>query len=409
MNKSHLNEASLESVLEAVRAYAAIAGHIDTLVDLEQRISQSWARATEQPFSFDDHSMILGRAKRTDITTRWSAWIAQRIFNCRATCVGNHLVQVRGAKPESPVLQQLEHYGLETRPVDLDDVIKFGTKSPVPPHKCIDGLLISAGAGELVVVRSAKLQRQRSTESPTLFNPSPRPVASSAISSRTIASLIQSEFLLRSALPSAKIRCVVALVDSDVESREFYLYETTGAFYRQIQGPNFNLGSLPLLASSRDILAKGEDLEEIANPPSWVVREPLMRLPVDRATRAMMILDVLWQLQASSPGLVAMGVSEIAQEVQKRFLIEYTSDHQRHDLEDCLVNGKFIEQPTYEKKCFALTPAGVFQALVGRRMLQIVRRPKGEDDADPFILAPIRRQARLWARYYRGEQVIDAQ
>ncbi len=414
MNKK-LNEASIESVLTAVRAYAALAGHYDSVYDLELQISQAWNHATRGEFTYEDHSVILGSQREAADVSRWGAWIAQGLFQTRACSVGNHLFQVKNsaeseARYTSSILGQLRQVGLKTRNIPWPAVIKLAhSVSRILPKKKIDGLLIRPGMNEIVVLKCVQIQRAKGNEPASLFNPKPAFSISDTVYSSDVLTLIVAEMMVRLAInsPSIDVRCVLMAVDPMHGNREFYAYDTTGTYAQQIKGSRFSVSNFKLIASSASMISRGEDVEGLANPPRLVVREPLMRLPVDRATRCMMLLDVMWHHQCNATGLRATKLSELSDEVERRFLIDYSSDHRRHDMEDCLVRESFVERPKYESNRYALTPAGVFQAIVGRRMLQTIDRPRSDVDAEEFVLAPIRRQARLWARYSRGEQVVE--
>lgn len=406
MKRYPQTEAKLESVFSAVRAYASIAGHYDNIHELETRIARSWADTTKSGLTFDVVGSILGRAiKEDERRSRWGAWLAGRLFSGRATCVGNHVIQQRQNGFESPLVGQLQSLGLPTRRIAFKQFTE--TLRGYRTQRRIDGMLVNLGEPQITVIKTAVLPLRAPTEEPSLFNPRPVGKPSFIVPSSAITPLVIAEWVLRSSLPSVPVRCLMFLIDGDRDSREFFAFDTTGTYLQQLTKSTFDLSACQVAKSSCELRAEGVDLESLASCPDIVTRESLMKLPVDRATRAMMCIDALWSRQASRQGLSVMTAGELAKEVEHRFLINYTRDHQRHDLEDCLVNRGFIERPSYERKCYALTPIGVFQALLQRRLFQTNAIAIGPHDAEPSVLAPIRRQAKLWARYQAGEQIID--
>ncbi len=406
MRRPRMTEAGLDSVYNDVRAYAQVAGYYDKIEDLEIRISQGFSTASESEMTFEAASAILrGRLADGEGVQRRAAWYAQRVLGGRSCCVGNHVLQERDGKLMSPLVEQLKQYGLAVRDVDFTNI--RDAVAPVRPKKRIEGLIIDQPCNKLTLIKGLGIERRRLLQEPTLFDRNPRHAVVRRATTSAIGTLVMGEWILRSALPTVDVRCILMLVDPDLHSRDFMAIETTGTFVKQLSGEWHSLEPNSVVGSSDLWRQAGHDLEDLALPSTLVAREGLMRLPVDRATRCLMVLDVLWSRQAGASGLAAMTVGEIAREVERRFLIEYTNDHRRHDIEDCLENGGFVERPPYESKCYALTATGVYQGLVTRRLLSKGLAKAFDGDLEANVLGPIRKQARLWARYHGGDQVVE--
>jgi len=193
----------------------------------------------------------------------------------------------------------------------------------------------------------------------------------------------------------------------DSEGWNYQIHETRDLCLRQISLDRFALDQIPPLTSSVDWLKGKRDLDELQRIPEIPAKNRLNRLPVDRATRSYMILDYLWELQKDADRLVVVDVPEIAGAIRQRHLIVYPIDLRRHDIEDCLARGGFVERTRYDGSGYALAPSGVARAVIMRQQLnQPGPYVMDVEDAEPHLLSPIRHQARLWAAYKNGDRVL---
>lgn len=402
-----MDEAKMENVRRFVRAYGELAGYVDRIDDLQHQVLAAFREASTSTATFESVGSILGRHyQKHEQVARKAAWIAQHKLQTRAFAVGNHFVQRQNDVQFSPVVQQLEQLGYQSRGVNFDSFSRLLTdRSWV---KRIDALMVRPDAGELVLVKACsfeQLQRQldehSSVMTPNLWVPVPQREFCELVPSKFLVSLTYAEWILRSAFPEFDVRSILLVVDPGPVNWRHKGFDVTGTALRHIQAEHHPL-------SGFDVVWEGEEhdvaYQDIAKIPA---ADPLNALPVDRAARARMVLEWMWREQAVSDGLAPMTVQEISKSVKKAHLIHYTPDLRRHDLEDCLVTGGYIERPRYEKKCYVLTPLGVFEALVSRQQLAPASGFEHGRDVLAKALGSIRNQARLLARYAEGEQVIN--
>lgn len=393
------NEAKIENLRRWIRAYGEIAGYADRLGSIQEGVEQAYREAFERRADFDVLGSILGRQyKSAEAVARKAAWIAQWHSSCRAVCVGTQILQKQNHRFQCAMLDQIAQLGIKIKPVVFES---FTEHMDSTPHvKRVDAVLPDTERRRITVVKGVSTDRMRLRDSTELFSSGAGTCVE--VPANVVASLIFAEWILRSAMPDYEVRCIVAGVSPDPGIWTFRAFETSGSILRDVQERTVGL---PVSKERWTSVLGAGSMDLLDSVPDLPVRDPFMKLPVDRATRAHMILDAVWKRQAASSQLISMSVSEIAEDVQDRFLINYTPDWRRHDIEDCLIPGGFVERLRYERKRYALTPLGVFEAMMAHRQLATpMRAAKLEEDV-PHLLRVVQRQARLLARYADGEQV----
>jgi hypothetical protein len=409
MAKRIFNEAKIENVRKFVRAYGEIAGYVDRVDDLQFQLISSLKLACESEPTFDSVGSILGRLpQRSEIIMRKAAWIAQRQCKSRAFCVGNQLVQQQSELFFSAVINQLEHLGLSPRQVPYQSF--QSCLKGLKWSRRVDGVLVDPVAMQITVVKGCSTDQVRqwpsegdSCESvPSLWNPSPRTSWDTFVPSSFIRGLTYSHFILKSAFPAFTIRTILLVVDPSVTSWAHRGYDVTDLSLGDATEDSIGISDERCIWH-----AVSQNSDHFSAVPDIASKEWLSKLPVDRATRCRMILEKMWTLQAAADGLAPMSASEISKAVESSYLVNYTADWRRHDIEDCLAVGGFIERPRFERKCYVLTPLGVFEALLSRLQLAPASEFRHETDVGARAFSAIRNQARLLARYSEGEQVIS--
>lgn len=407
MSKRVFNEAKIENVRKFVRAYGEISGFIDRVDDLQHQISASLKFASESDPCFESVGSILGKLPRQqESIMRKAAWIAQRRCESRAFCVGNHLVQERGGSHYSAVINQLSHLGMSPRKVHYSS---FEEKiAGLKYNKTIDGVLVDQSSSQITVIKGCSVDQVKKMNAgdsadmaPSLWVPKPMPAWNYNVPSKLLRGLVYANFILRSAFPDFHVRTILLQVDPGLADWAHRGFDVSDLVLQQLADDMTPLSQDRLIWQSNG--SEGVDYSKVPAIPTslW-----LNKLPVDRATRCRMILQEMWLMQASSDGLARMKVSDISSRVESEYLVRYTPDWRRHDIEDCLALEGYIERPRFEPKCYVLTPLGVFEALVSRLQLGPAIEFRHGQDSVARTLSAIRHQARLLARYAEGEQVI---
>ncbi|MEM1329840.1 MAG: hypothetical protein AAGG07_04695 [Planctomycetota bacterium] len=405
-------EAKLENTRRYVRAFGEMAGFMDRIDDVRHAIQRGYAEAIQQPPSFDSHGSILGReSPRQEQVSRKAAWIASHRLGSRAFCVMNQLVQCQAGRYFSPLLQQVEMLGYPTRPVPFESFVPLAKQRRAMAR--IDALFVDPVSMRLTVVKGCsveqlqrRLDRDASVMEENLWVRHRQLALAREVPTKHIATLVLAEMILRSALPDWDVDTMLVAVEREDCSWNYEGIQFSGTALAELaeQWNPVREEQVIWSADAAGVLAFGST--ELDRLPRVPAKEPLNGLPVDRATRCRMVLETLWLQQAGVDGLAVGGRGEIATAVEDRYLIHYSQDLRRHDFEDCLAIGGFIERPRYAGKCYALTPLGVFEALLSRRQIEPEMRTPQSPDPASHLVSSVHNQARLWARYTEGEQVI---
>ena len=411
MKRRATNEAQIENTRRFVRAYGELAGYVDRIDDLQHRLVATYKAAVESAPTYGTIGSILERSSsRSESISRKAAWIASHQLNSRTFGVGNFVVQSQGGRSFSPLIKQVDRLGHEPRPVNYKSFLDKLEERPW--ERRFDGILVDPGDERITVVKGCSLaaapaiKRRKGTYSgPNLWVPRGTPPAR-RVSPKKLAALTLAEFVLSSAFPDFQVDTILVVMNTDEGAWDFEGFRSTGTPLRHLDDVAGDLSCLPTVWHG-DVSGVGRTgTDYLDQVPLIPASNDFNRLPVDRATRCRMILEYMWSVQSASDDLTGVTVAQIADAISRRHLLWYTHDWRRHDLEDCLAMGGFIERPRYASKQYVLTPLGVFEALVARQQMRPAATFASEKDVTSYLLSAVHRQARLWARYSEGEQVL---
>jgi len=404
-----LREVDYNYLDKLVCAYAEITAYIGNVPELETKISSAYTQACGQSVEFDSFNGLLGTSyPASQQWIRHVSWIAQHVFAERALCVGNKIEQQRKGRFSSPLVGQLERLGFEPFETmwNTTRVESFG---PSKPMNCIDAIFCNRAKNTVYLVKGVTLQNAAKRQSPAgLF---PMPLFESVFArsfamtckGRVMATLRVAHDIVKCSFPVMRVIPVVLVADQVNQGWMFVAFDCTPAMRSTEYSNRVELSQYAELAHHEQIISAGMDLDQIRYMPSRITRDHLLHLPADRASRCLMILELLWHRQAAAGDkLATTSAADLGRKIKSCFELEYPPDLRRHDLEDCLERGGFIERPAYEGNRYALTPTGMVRSLLMKRMF--VGRSELEDDEDlrQHILSHIYRLSNLWAQYRSG-------
>jgi hypothetical protein len=407
----------IDRVFDKIAAAVSFKSRIPEAIDECLRIV-SVAR-DEQP-AFTELGRIIGHRQRShDVVLRKNAWILQHAMSSRAYCVGNYIAFRRRMRKmsrhefESPLLDQLALAGLVTQDSDLTRIHSRIEKSHA--LKKIGGMCVDAATNTIYVMHGVSYaqakrlrpaisaQKGRPGQTLPLFGQfDDRPVSGAAIHVSMALGLQYAAELIRKAVPGFGVRAVAVLSADPGAGWEHQIHDLT-EFQHQKGGARLvELDDFPLIRSS---LAMRRDdvrlLEQV--PASMTTRDVLQLAPVDRATRAFMILSVLWARQQSRQGeLASMSVKELAAEIRNRFGVAYSRDLRRHDLEDCLLKHSYIDGPLYRPGEYAITHRGVGRLCLFLASTGASLQFSPDISLEQNVVAQIMQQSARWDEYCFG-------
>jgi len=423
------SELASENLLEMVRAYAAITTYLPQYPELATQIVAAYNAAAVEPVTFEGISKIL-RAKSgsKEAVSRRVAWLSQHILHNQARCVSYPIVQHRDQpingeidrQYHSPIVEQVAtSLGLEAEPVNYNNFMPLFDNSHFVNR--IDAVVVDV-ADEITVycvkgclasqLPSGHLQMAAPVATQQLFScwdENLKQVPQVKVPSQHIRALILASWILGSAFKGLRIVPVYVVVDDPDAGWNFQAHRLDFAkpCLQDVRGSSFDVSPYPVLESSVAYTVQGIDVSLLERVPEIPVKNPLSSLPVDRATRCNMLLNVVWASQACSERLEAITVSALRERTEELYLISYPVDLLRHDLEDCLERQNLLMRPHEPTKAYALTPESVAHILLLRRQFARDRTAMNYSDADSNILAPVRKQAALWARHKQGINVTE--
>lgn len=420
MDFGRLNrEASLENILRYVAAYGAPASLGHRFEEVEFRILQAFKGTGLAKLDFWTIHKILGvdfGQGGSELAMAKIAWTLQHEFDARAWCVGYKLVQMAQDRFFSRVVEQISELGLESRSIDLAKYYHYLDNRTA--FSRIDTVLIDPVSRVIRPVKGCtfstlkkfnRVLKDGRMTSPTLFDAADRIVSDVCIPSKYTGTLEVARRVLSDSFVGVEVRPLFVIVD-DVESGWHYqIHELPDRVSRIGVSSLVRLEDLPLVTSSIKYREDPDALDAIEQLPRFAVTSPLSALPVNRAARAHMEMDVLWRRQASEHGLAFATYAELSKDMRDRYMVVYPHDLQRHDMQDCLLKGptSLVRQGERERgRRFALTDVGVFQTLFIRKLMSEAGLRSADDlELDEAVLNPIRRQARLWRDYDEGSSV----
>jgi hypothetical protein len=398
-----VSEAKLDHLVDWMNWYGHGAAILDRWDDIESIALAAYTDAVESEMSFDRlNNIIRMHARSEELLITRPAWLGQHLFKSRALCVGNRLLTTQRGEWQCPLVDQMQWLGLEARPVQFPWIAR--SIQAYPFSQTLDALFWLPDQQTIIPLKSVPLKRLKFDG---FFNPAqlklfPTEAQSSEayVDSKYVYALTVAQWLLGNAFPRLTVRPHLLLVDSEGWHHE--LYETTGVSLREVFPKQHPLGKLRLRHSTicnANLLPQSPELV-----PSLPVAHPLDALPVTRAMRCHMMLNTLWERQATQTRLHWLSSRKLTKGIEERHLVHYPTEMKRHDIEDCLENGRLIQRPLYHPGSFALTPAGVMTVLLMQQQLRAPRRVT--EDLDIALLSPIRDQARFWKEYMSGQNNI---
>ncbi|MBL0869616.1 MAG: hypothetical protein IBJ18_03465 [Phycisphaerales bacterium] len=429
MGRRRINtEISTEGLGHLVRAYAAITTYLPQYVELEQQIVAMYNTAAKKPVTYSDISRILRTSPSAkENVARRVAWTSQHIFGLQAKCVNYPIVQ-HADEPKldgsvfrsyrSPVVDQVsKSLGIDAKAVKYHTLVPKIEQTHYANR--IDSVLIDAAQETVYCVKgclASQVEANRRREPlsggacPLLFA-SDRPLENVHVPTQHLRGLLLAMWSLNCAFPNMTVKGLFIVVDDPEAGWEFQAHALT---YSELdlsvlKGRTTDISATQLLASSTTLKKNGIDIQSFERVANIPVKDPLSALPMDRATRSHMILNAMWVRQASSDKLSTSSMTSLGQAVEQRHMISYPADLLRHDIEDCLEQRGLVERPFggVNAKRYALTPEGIAHILLLRRQFARDQIPLTHIDADAHILAPVRKQAALWARHHDGINVTD--
>jgi len=392
-----------------IDVYAAISANVQRLSELEDNIATAYRQVCNSRAEFDSFNSILGRGyPKQQQWTRHVAWIAQHALGHRAHCVGQKILQQRDGHFFSPMVEQLGLMGFgkgNGHFLDDDSLFRAGTR----PSQQIDAMVVDRDQGVVFLTKGLVYESatRGKTRSVPLDDSLQAPVAAMPsnlfVQPRKLNSLSLAYNTVRSAFPRLRVIPVILLVDEIGIGWQFQAFDLTNAMAMRCWPQCLCLGSFELVGSSERLKAQGADLDDFRYLPSWANENPLHSLPVDRATRCLMVLMVLWLKQREMPDrLAAVSDARIADEVREAYSIFYPPELRRSDVVDCLERGGLIDRPAFDASMLALTPRGLARILLVQRLFSGISKIEDENDIRSHVLSHVQRQAELWADYRRG-------
>lgn len=396
----------LDSMIDA---YAAVTAYVDRVPELESKIAIAYQQVCASRPEFDSFSSILtGGTPHRERWVRHVAWTAQHAFRARAYCVGNKVLLKKDGQVESPLVHQLRILGYQT----------VGPTSWSPTREqtneldgggLLDAMVVDAIGSQVFIIkglahsRATRATREVGRHQRDLFDVGEPFDRNLFVASKKLQPLHAAYSVLRRVLPHVKVVPVIAVLDEPYAGWAFRAFDVSSAMRDPERKSPRCLADYPVIKSSDALRLEGRDQDSLRYLPNWAVSDPFQLLPVDRATRCLTALNIVWNKQREYPDRLAVVRSvDIQEVVRSKHLIEYTVDLRRHDLEDCLERGGLMERPAFEGNAVALTSKGLARLLLLKRLL--LGRTEVEDDEDlrTHILGHVHRQAVLWASYRSG-------
>jgi len=215
--------------------------------------------------------------------------------------------------------------------------------------------------------------------------------------------VLQTHDLLKSAFPRYTVVPVILAMDEIYSGLNQVVIDVSSVAMRESHKDVRQLSSHSLISLGACAILNPCKLKDNRFPdrvrflPDWLARDKLNLLPIDRATRCLMLLSLLWQRQRKAPDkLVTMRAITLGKEIENVYGVSYPEDLRRHDLEDCLERTGLIERPAFEGNAFALTPRGVARVLMSRRMLSGQSELETDDDLRTHVLHHIHNGLSSW-------------
>jgi len=414
-----LTDNSFNSLDAMIDAYAAVSAYVEHVPELEQQITDAYIAATQSEPEFDSYNSLIGRGGAyKEYWSRQVAWVSQHILGNRSYCVGNYVLIKKGDKYQSPLIKQLELLGWES---DSSTITKnfYEEYQSSGAAKRIDAMVVDRRNSTVYIIagyqfEAAAVKGKRIDDLP-LFQENPEVKGEFHLAARRslTRSVLLTHDLLKRAFPKCNVVPVIAAVDEIYSGLNQVFVDISSLAIRESREETKSLKSRTLVSLGACTVLNPCKTQGNRYPdrvrflPKWPVADKLNLLPVDRATRCLMLLSILWKRQKTAPEkLATMRATSLGKEIQSVYGVSYPDDLRRHDLEDCLERTGLIERPAFEGNAFALTPRGVARVLLSRRMLTGQTDLETDEDLRTHVLHHIYSHAELWATYRRGNSSI---
>lgn len=399
-------EINLDHFDDLIEGYGVASAYADRLDDLEREIVQIAARLGSQQPQIHDFSQILeSRMSPSDERIRHAAWLMQHVYRCRAWSVNQSILLRRRCGEngfESALLDQLKKLEVPTCPVDISEWRRAQRRVNPGARKKLDVMMVDRRSHTIYLI-VGQSYRQTRRLSPTLTLAKPyntlfglehRVFLNANTERSTIATLRMAGSLLRAAVPTYTVKCLVALTDDPGCSWQFQCHEVPHKVAGYIKKKRVRLDDFVVDRTHHDIAARGKAEEDpLASLPKGASSQSYLRAaPVDRPIRSLMVLNsLLDEQEAATQRLVMKPAREIALKVAFDYGISYPRDMYRHDLLE-LERARLVKRARNKDNAYGLTPKGI------GRIFVMARRFDPSVQADPdVLLARVRRQGSLWA------------
>jgi hypothetical protein len=390
-----------------VESYAAASAYVTSLAELEARIGQACAALLASRAGISDLTSLLStRAGSSEEVPRKIAWASQHIFGRRAWCVGQKVVLRRdgGMRASSPLVIQLNLLGHVPIAEQFASVDAAWNGVGYATHEKIDALLAAPSENEITLVKGCSYSQAKrvspalwvNADRESLFAQGARFMSHLYVRREGVAALLLARDVLRAAYPHLRVRAVYLVINDPDCSWHFQAHDLSTATWDALKKSRVNLDPFAPAATFRQFReAFASDGDTFAGLPAWCQNTEnfLAATPVDRPTRAMMLLNDLWMRQLNKPDrLIVVKGADLADAVSDRHSISYPADLWRHDLEDCLERGRFIRRSTDRDSSFALLPKGVARLLLLKQKFN-----PNVPQVPAMVIHHVARQAKLWS------------
>lgn len=386
----------------AVECYATVSAYQDRFPELERRLVEICEGITSRRPTMQDFSDVLIRNPQTkEEVIRKIAWACQHIFDTRAWCVGQKvLFQRKGeSKPKSPLVSQLRRLGYQSTPIDLLFIEQVWKDFRIQDR--LDAMLVDLKQGIVYLVKGCSYTQAKNHSpdlwtnraSDSLFAHDGQFLSRLHVKSDAIGTLLLARDVIAGSFPNLKVKCVFITID-DVECTwRYQVQDLSSADPAKLKKTKICLDDYDVISTHANFQELFEqDADAFSSLPRWAASDYLHSSPVDRPTRAIMILSEMWRTQAISKKLCSFRAIDLAEQVQVTYKIEYPTDLWRHDIEDCLERGRFIQRAPGAGSGYAISAKGV------ARLLLLLRRfnPLVHLSSSSF-LDTVSKHAKVWA------------
>lgn len=350
---------------------------------IQSDVAAAYRTLTLTPPSIEDFTSMLDSSfLLSHALCHKGSWIMQRLLEGRPCCV-NQKILLPGQDLRSPLVEQIALRGFARKQSTIPDVAETWTMQRPRVQQSIDALLVRRDSStvSLVKVVSFSQVRRRSNQirfvqqQPSLFGEmeTNRILENAYVAREVLGSLIFAREVLEAATVGVSVRLFILILDDAPGSWKFQCHEVSAATPEHLESSLVALDEFSPIKTTRDfgrITAKL--IDRFASIPSSRPMVSLNRglkenIPVDRATRCLMMLNWLFDKQRVSSDSNSLGVvsfTDLTDVVESEYEIFYPKDQRRHDVEDCLWRGGFIDRVARTQNAYAIKPKGLMRVMI---------------------------------------------